>query len=43
MLKLVRIKNLKPNPFRRTTEYPIQRKKVDALKESIESTEFWGN
>ena len=43
MLKLVRIKNLKPNPFRRTTEYPIQRKKIDALKESIESTEFWGN
>jgi hypothetical protein len=43
MLRKVLIKNLKPNPFRRLGEYPIQRRKVDALKESIEATGFWPN
>lgn len=42
MLKSIAIKNLKPNPFRRLDEYPIQRDKVDALKESIRTTGFWG-
>jgi flagellar biosynthesis GTPase FlhF len=42
MLTTVAIGDLKPNPFRRLDEYPIQREKVDALKESIESTGFWG-
>src|SRR5262245_53893149 len=42
MLKLVRIKDLRPNPFRNLEDYPIHREKVDALKESIASTEFWG-
>ena len=42
MLKLIPIAKLKPNPFRRLEEYPIIRKKVDALKESIATTGFWG-
>jgi ParB/RepB/Spo0J family partition protein len=42
MLKTVAIGDLQPNPFRRLDEYPIQREKVDALKESISSTGFWG-
>lgn len=43
MYKSIPLSKLKPNPFRRLDEYPIQREKVDALKESIESTGFWGN
>lgn len=43
MYKSVPLSKLKPNPFRRLDEYPIQREKVDAIKESIESTGFWGN
>lgn len=39
----VRIQDLRPNPFRRLDEYPIDRKKVEALKESIRSTGFWSN
>ncbi len=42
MLKTVSVANLKPNPFRRLEEYPIIREKIDALKESISSTGFWG-
>lgn len=42
MLKTVRVKDLMPNPFRRLDEYPILREKVDALKDSIASTGFWG-
>ena len=41
MLKKVAIKNLRPNPFRRLEEYPIDREKVDRLKLSIECTGFW--
>jgi ParB-like chromosome segregation protein Spo0J len=41
MLKSVPIKNLRPNPFRRLDEYPIQREKVEALKASFAATEFW--
>jgi hypothetical protein len=41
-LKTVKIDQLKPNPFRRLDEYPILRNKVDALKESIDQTGFWG-
>jgi hypothetical protein len=39
----VRIKNLKPNPFRRMDRYPIDRSKVEALKASIKDTSFWDN
>jgi hypothetical protein len=42
MLVTVSIRQLKPNPFRRLDEYPIVREKVDALKESITQTGFWG-
>ena len=42
MLKTVAIHQLKPNPFRRLEEYTILREKVDALKESITQTGFWG-
>ncbi len=39
----VSIKNLKPNPFRRTETYPVVREKVDSLKLSIQDTGFWNN
>jgi hypothetical protein len=42
MFKNVAIKDLRPNPFRRLDEYPILREKVDALKDSIAMTGFWG-
>lgn len=41
-LKTVEVAGLRPNPFRRLDEYPIDRAKVEALKESIQSTGFWG-
>ena len=37
------LKDVRPNPFRRMEKYPILPEKVDALKESIESTGFWEN
>lgn len=40
-MKKVAIGDLRPNPFRRLDEYPIQREKVEALKNSIEHTGFW--
>jgi hypothetical protein len=43
MLKTVAVKDLRPNPFRRLDEYSIIREKVDALKESIDTTGFWSN
>lgn len=42
MLKTIAVDRLRPNPFRRLDEYPIIREKVDALKESIAQTGFWG-
>jgi len=39
----VQVKNLKPNPFRNMDKYPINRDKIEELKNSIEETEFWGN
>jgi hypothetical protein len=42
MLKTIAVHQLRPNPFRRLDEYPIIREKVDALKESIAQTGFWG-
>lgn len=41
-LTTVDVAKLKANPYRRLREYPIDRTKVDALKESIQSTGFWG-
>jgi ParB-like chromosome segregation protein Spo0J len=39
----IAVKDLQPNPFRHLDRYPIRRDKVDALKASIRSTEFWDN
>ena len=39
----IAVKNLNPNPFRSLEHYSIRRDKVDALKASISSTEFWDN
>jgi hypothetical protein len=39
----VKVKDLRPNPFRRLDRYPIDRDKIEALKESIGSTGFWRN
>lgn len=43
MRQTFKIKDILPNPFRHIEHYPIKRAKVDALKESIESTGFWDN
>lgn len=40
-LQKVKIKNLRPNPFRRLDEYPIDREKVNRLKLSIGVAGFW--
>lgn len=37
------LKDIKPNPFRHLERYPINRDKVAALKESMETTGFWDN
>lgn len=39
----VKVSQLKPNPYRRMNHYPIDREKVEALKNSISETEFWDN
>ena len=40
---LVAIKDIKPNPFRHLDRYPINEEKVETLRESIRTTEFWDN
>lgn len=37
------VRDIQPNPFRHLERYPIRRDKVDALRESLRSTGFWGN
>ncbi len=37
------LKDVIPNPFRCIERYEIDPRKVAAIKESIESTEFWEN
>jgi chemotaxis protein histidine kinase CheA len=37
------LKDIKANPFRHIERYPIRREKVEALKESLETTGYWGN
>ena len=41
MEKEVEISNLKKNPFRDFTTYPIDWQRVEALKEKIEKSHFW--
>jgi hypothetical protein len=42
-LRTVLVKHLRPNPFRRLDEYPIDRAKVAALKRSFAATGYWSN
>lgn len=39
----IKVSAIKPNPFRHIEKYPILEEKVEALKTSIEETEFWDN
>ncbi len=39
----IRIEDIEPNPFRQIEHYPIDRNKVEALKNSINETDFWDN
>jgi len=39
----VKIIDLYPNPFRDLKNYPIDRKKIEILKDSIDDTGFWDN
>ena len=39
----VKLKNVRPNPFRDMEVYPCKQEKLEALKRSIEDTEFWEN
>jgi hypothetical protein len=39
----VKVKDIKPNPFRNLDRYPIKAEKVAALQESMEATGFWEN
>jgi ParB-like chromosome segregation protein Spo0J len=43
MQKLFSLSKIKPNPFRYMDRYPIQRDKVEALKQSFRRTGFWEN
>jgi len=39
----VKVKDIVANPFRRMKEYPIDKGKVESLKQSIRDTTFWDN
>jgi ParB-like nuclease family protein len=39
----IKIKDILPNPFRNIEHYPILRPKINTLKRSYQSTEFWDN
>jgi hypothetical protein len=39
----IEVKNLRQNPFRDLSRYPLNTEKVDALVQSIKDTEFWDN
>ena len=43
MQKSFPLSKIKPNPFRYMDRYPIQRDKVEALKQSFRKTGFWEN
>ncbi len=40
---IVKISDLRPNPFRKIDKYPIDKDKVKELKTSISETSFWDN
>jgi hypothetical protein len=37
------IRDIQPNPFRHIAHYPIKAEKIDALRESLRTTGYWGN
>ena len=39
----IKLKQLRPNPFRDALNYPIHREKIEMLKASIRTTGFWDN
>lgn len=39
----IKIKDLKPNPFRKVESYPVNELKVNILMASIEQIGFWDN
>lgn len=39
----IKVKNLLPNPFRNMDAYPIDREKIEQLRNSIRETTFWDN
>ena len=39
----VKVKDLKPNPYRNMDKYPMDPFKIEALKNSIKETDFWDN
>jgi hypothetical protein len=40
---LFALKDIQANPFRKIERYPTREDKIEALKESIQATEFWNN
>jgi hypothetical protein len=40
---IILVKDLKPNPYRKINKYPIDKYKIEALKNSIKETDFWDN
>ena len=40
---LIKLENIRPNPFRDLSLYPLSDSKVEALKDSIKSTGYWDN
>jgi hypothetical protein len=39
----IKLKQLKPNPYRDLKKYPTRQERIDSLKASIEQTGFWDN
>jgi ParB/RepB/Spo0J family partition protein len=39
----IKIRDLKPNPYRDLKKYPIDKNKIEGLKASIKQTGFWDN
>ena len=39
----IKVNDLKPNPYRKMDQYPVNKEKIAALKASIAETTFWDN
>ena len=42
-IRVFRVAEIRPNPFRDIERYPLEEKKIEALCESIRTTGFWDN